>query len=195
MWKENTLKLLNHVYGKKKMRNSKFRLVIDADVARAAGGKKAKHPTPKKCRRFLQELLKSPHMLVMTPAIRDEWKKHESNYSRTWRKSMVARKKIYPVRPIPNIEFEERIVSELNSESKKRAVRKDIHLVEAALVCDERVVSMDETVRLLLGSCAEKISEISDIVWVNPIKDKEEPIHWLKHGVVADDFRKLGNLE
>ena len=30
----------------------------------------------------------------MTPAIRDEWDKHQSPFARKWRRSMMARKKL-----------------------------------------------------------------------------------------------------
>ena len=49
------------------------RLVIDADIARSAGGKEATHPRTKNCHDFLLEMLtKTSHQLVMTPKIRDE---------------------------------------------------------------------------------------------------------------------------
>ncbi len=104
---------------KKKSKN----IIIDADVARAAGGKEAKHPTPQKCRDFLLTFFYTPHRVAMSPMIRDEWNKHQSNFARTWRVKMVARKKFVFVKPAPNIELEEQILSNLSAESKKEAIK------------------------------------------------------------------------
>jgi len=169
-------------------------IIIDADVARAAGGKEAKHPIPQKCRNFFLTFFDTPHKIAMSPTIRDEWNKHQSSFARTWRVSMVARRKFVFVKPVPNIELEEQIASKLHTESKKEAVRKDFHLIETALICDKRVVSMDEKIRALLSVCAKQLPEIADIVWVNPINEDETPVQWLRDGVPAENERLLGGV-
>ena len=58
------------------------RLVIDASVARAAGGEDATFPISVYCRDFLQAVLDISHRVVMTPDIRDEWNKHQSKSAR-----------------------------------------------------------------------------------------------------------------
>jgi hypothetical protein len=67
--------------------------VIDASIAHAAG-EVSMHPTSRNCREFLQAVLVICHRMVLTPRIQQEWSKHESRFARTWRKSMMARKKI-----------------------------------------------------------------------------------------------------
>jgi hypothetical protein len=67
-------------------------LVIDASVGRAAGGENATAPTSVNCREFLKSVLFICHRVVMTPEIKEEWKTHQSNFSREWRCQMVARK-------------------------------------------------------------------------------------------------------
>ncbi|MGA9382780.1 MAG: hypothetical protein WBV73_28800 [Phormidium sp.] len=64
-------------------------LVIDASVARAAGGESAKSPTSKYCRDFLLAVLDISHRVVMTPDIRKEWDKHQSSFARTWLRTIV----------------------------------------------------------------------------------------------------------
>ena len=68
-------------------------LVIDASIAMAAG-ETSMHPTSRNCREFLQAVLTVCHRMVLTEPIQEEWTRHESRFARTWRKSMMARKKI-----------------------------------------------------------------------------------------------------
>jgi hypothetical protein len=69
------------------------RLVIDASVARAAGGRE--NPTSQRCSTFLLVISdETPHLLVMTPEIYAEWKNHQAIFASTWRSSMIARKRV-----------------------------------------------------------------------------------------------------
>src|SRR5712692_7348420 len=73
---------------------SSRKIVIDASIARAAGGEKASFPDSKLCRDLLKIVLKVCHQLVFTSEISKEWKKHRSTFARQWRVSMEARKKV-----------------------------------------------------------------------------------------------------
>ena len=55
-------------------------------------------PRPSNCCEFLQAVLDVCHRMVLTAPIREEWNKHQSRFARTWRVSMMARKKIEVVR-------------------------------------------------------------------------------------------------
>ena len=48
-------------------------LVIDASVARAAGGAEATAQVSRECRDFLSTVLTVCHQIVMTPEISEEW--------------------------------------------------------------------------------------------------------------------------
>ncbi len=74
------------------------RLVIDADVARSAGCQEAIYPTSKYCRYFLEEVLEICHCVIMSVAIAEEWDRHHSGFARTWRRRMVASKKLFRIR-------------------------------------------------------------------------------------------------
>lgn len=167
-------------------------IVIDADIARAAGGEDAIHPTPINCRNFLQAFLQTPHQFVMSPAIWEEWKNHQSKFTHKWRKTMISKKKFIRVKPDFNLDMEEKARSCLASQSEKEAVSKDFHLVEVALTCDKRISSMDERVRGLLAVCARQMFEIRDIIWVNPDKVDEQSIEWLTAGAPVEKERQLG---
>jgi hypothetical protein len=169
-------------------------LVIDANVARAAGGKEAMHPMSKNCRDFLESVREICHHVVMTTDISKEWKKHQSKFSESWRSSMVARRKLHPINAKKDYILREMIESSNAEEKEKEAMIKDIPLVEAALEADKIVVSLDERVRKLFAYSSNDISELKAIVWINPSKSEEDPINWLEKGARNEKERQLGNF-
>jgi hypothetical protein len=88
------------------------------------------------------------------------------------------------------------ILSENLTEKKRLEVKKDIHLIEAALSTDKIVVSLDDnTARrffTLAAQGVEELSELKAIAWVNPDKPEETPIAWLKGGANPEPERLLG---
>jgi hypothetical protein len=172
------------------------RLVIDASIARSSGGKEATYPTSVHCRDFLQAILDICHRVVMTPDIREEWNKHQSNFARTWLRTMVAKKKVeYRADIAADEELWNTIESITASEKNCEAMLKDFRLIEAALATDKTVISLDDTVRKLFDNAAVQVGELRNVVWVNPDKTEEEkPIDWLKDGAQAEKKRLLGNL-
>ncbi len=168
------------------------RLVIDADVARAAGGKDSVHPTGQRCRDFLISVRGNGLVLVMTPEIHEEWSKHESSFSRKWRRWMVGGKQYVYVKPTaPGVPLN-RLQSDRFTKNQMAAMAKDRRLVEAAIETDDTVASSDNIVRELFTWACDQVEELREIVWVNPDKPEEEPIAWLELGAPADKRRKLG---
>lgn len=170
------------------------RLVVDASVARAAGGEKASDPTSKQCRDFLLAVYTICHRIVLTPEIDDEWKRHQSGFVRKWRRWMDGPKKI--IRLDPELAYKElfaRIERLAASDQDREAMEKDFCLIEAALTADQIVVSRDETVRGLFAQASQAVEEVKTVIWVNPNKAKEQPIAWLKDGAPADTKRQLGS--
>ncbi len=168
------------------------RLVIDASVARSAGGEDARYPISKYCRDFLKATLKICHRIVMTPDIVDEWKKHQSRFARQWRVSMEARKKVERIEAGANDELRRKIVRVTNDDQGRAAMLKDSCLVEAAIATDGIVVSLDEAARRLFAETSRSVSELEDVVWVNPCNEEEQPILWLLSGAQPEKRRLLG---
>lgn len=157
-------------------------LVIDASIAHAAGGKDAQHPTSVYARDFLRNVLDFGHNIGMTPAIQEEWNRHQSNFSLQWRKTMVAKKK-FIARPISeDIELRNKIAELPVSANKKAAMTKDCHLLEAALAFDQRIASKDDTVHELFKTASDNIEKIRSLVWTNPIQNPDAVRTWLKQG-------------
>lgn len=168
-------------------------LVIDASVARAAGGEDAKSPTSKYCRDFLLAVLNISHRVVMTPDIRKEWDKHQSSFARTWLRTMVAKKKLeYRNDIVINDELWKGVEDFTDFDNQREAMVKDLLLIEAALVTDKIIVSLDERVRKLFRQAAEQVEELRNIVWVDPAKSEEQAISWLENGATAEPERMLG---
>lgn len=170
------------------------RLVIDASIARAAGGEDATQPTSKNCRDFLKAVLDICHRMVMTPEIKEEWNKHESIFARRWRSSMVAKKKLeyYAEIPVDN-ELWEFIDCLAETDNQRLEMFKDLRLIEAALFTDKIVISLDEkTARKFFNKAATGLEILQDIVWVNPDQAEEKAIDWLEKGAEPAPERLLG---
>lgn len=71
-------------------------------------------------------------------------------------------------------------------------MRKDVHLIEAALTSDGLVVALDETVRELFSIASKSVGEIENIIWVNPDKEDEKSMLWLETGARSEKHRRLG---
>jgi hypothetical protein len=167
-------------------------LVIDASVARSCGDEHATYPTSKNCRDFLQAVLNICHRFVITPDIKSEWDKHQSNFARKWRVKMVARKKFYYSDMETNEALRQNIDDTAQTDIEREAMWKDCHLIEAALATDKTIISLDEKARQPFHKAAGAIAELRAIVWVNPDKSEEIPITWLINGAQVDKRRLLG---
>lgn len=101
-------------------------------------------------------MAENDHLLVMSPDLIAEWNKHQSSFARRWRKKMYGRKKVRVVQPEHDAQLCQRAEEAGESIRQRNAIFKDFHLVEAARATDERITSMDETMRRLLSKAAIK---------------------------------------
>lgn len=173
-------------------RDSK-RLVVNASVARAAGGEEATVSVSISCTEFLETFRdECSHHVLMTPELSEEWEENQSKFAATWLKSMIARKRFHYIEPPVNQALRDEIEGTVTSENEIGDMQKDFHLLDAALATDQTVVSLDETVRGLFARAAQRAGGIRDIVWVNPERvEEEKPLVWLQNGAPLEDHRKL----
>ena len=169
------------------------RLVVNASVARAAGGKGATASISINCTEFLETFRdECPHHIVMTPELSEEWDAHQSNFASRWLKSMIARKRFDYITPPQDTVLSDKIDTTATRERDTEALRKDFHLLHAALATDQTVISLDETVRDLFKRVSQQVGEIRGIIWVNPDRTAEEqPIIWLQNGAPPEAHRRL----
>ena len=101
---------------------------------------------------------------------------------------MYARKKVIQLQVAIDDDFRERLSGPGRSPEQRAAVLKDLHLIEAALLSDRIVVSLDESARMLF-----QVQELNSIIWVNPVSERPRMQSWLEQGAPAVDEWKLGH--
>jgi hypothetical protein len=101
---------------------------------------------------------------------------------------MYARKKVVELQVAIDDDFRERLSGQGRSSEQREAVRKDLHLIEAALQADRIIVSLDENARMLF-----QVQELHPIIWVNPVSEHLRIQSWLEHGAPPVDEWKLGS--
>jgi hypothetical protein len=129
------------------------RLVIDASVARSATFHD--NPTSSACRKFLQEVLKVCHKVLLTREIETEWEyaalhvvskadQMRIRFLVAWMIEMQSKAKILR----PQVPRDESLRTKINHlglpENHRQDLSEDLHLVEAALATDRVVISRDE---------------------------------------------------
>jgi len=161
------------------------RLVIDASIARSAGGladfTASLPPLPddpdpdryrsRRCRHILLAVLKICHRLVLTEDLREEWEKHRSRFSRRWLTRMVAKDKV----ETPSVTTDRELQQAINDFARgvsddfeviaayRQAMQKDRHLLEAALASDELILSLNEKDRRRFAEACDEIQSIRTI--------------------------------
>lgn len=137
-------------------------VVIDADIAQAAGSADARDPRSRLCRRFLLEVLEICHKLVWSREIATEWKNHSSGFARKWRVKMTARKKIRTI-DAPALTGELAAVVRDSSEKDGLVLAKDWHLLSAAAAADGVLVTGDRRAVASLSRLRRRPAAISEV--------------------------------
>ena len=115
-------------------------LVVDADILRAAGDSRG-HAS--KTREMLEDIRQICHRVILSGKARREWDKQVSRFSRTWWLAMQNRGKIQPVELQLDTHVRDLGCSGLEPERLPK-LRKDLHLVVAALEHGDRIVISNE---------------------------------------------------
>ena len=159
------------------MNESALVLVVDASVARGAGHEKATAVCGVACRRILTEIKGHSHKAFFSTAIRNEWNKHQSNYSRTWRASMMARRRIVMIDPPKFTLFHTLVQDATIDNGKKVAISKDGHLIDAAVFADKRLVTLDKKLKEYIDLVLVANPNILNIIWIYPL-EVTFPVVW-----------------
>lgn len=136
-------------------------VVVDTSVVRAAG--ETNHPVSSACRNCLKAILNICHRVARTDPIYEEWKRHMSKFSLKWRATMVAKRKLPNVTPVPlSLRWE------AYSDTAKAAIEKDRGLIEAALVTDCIIITLDDRLQDALKERPDGQELLRRIQWINP---------------------------
>ena len=166
-------------------------LVIDANIARAAGESKRGPST--RCGVFLESVREFGHRIVLTREISSEWHEHSSRFSENWLATMQRTNSVVYVHGVANQSLRESVKEHATDIGSRDAMLKDIRLLEAALKTDRNVASMDERARGHFGRSCRHVEEIRDITWVNPDTESEYCLDWLRRGAPTEPKRLLGH--
>lgn len=168
-------------------------LVIDTDVARAAGEVSSQNTKSKSCRAFLSCMLdETQHKVVLTRDIQAEWNNHQSLATLRWRRTMIAQKRVCFIEVTADTVLRQQIEEHAPTVNKGKAMLKDVHLVEAACQADKIVISMDEVVRGCFHEIAHSAPQLRQLTWINPCQETEKPLLWLSNGAECETVRCLG---
>jgi len=165
------------------------RLVIDASVATSTGERGERG---ERCQAFLRVMIdETYHRLVMTREIGEEWDKHSHPFARVWRRSMNAKRRVDRPNEYHDAVFCLKIERASQSEKALVSMEKDLRLIEAARVTDNRVISLDDTARKFFSAVSSQVGELRDILWVNPANEDETSTQWLTDGAPIEEQRQL----
>ena len=144
------------------------RLVVDASIASSAST--TEKPESSWCRRFLETLRESRHLLVMTRAIQEEWVFHQSKFSMAWLATMTSRGRIHWLNHTEDKALRRKIRKHCIDKSKEKVMLDDVHLIEASLSADRIVASRDDEARNEFAAATAYIDDLAIICWVNPVE-------------------------
>jgi hypothetical protein len=171
-------------------------IVVDTSVARAVG-ESGKQPA-KACRDSLAAILQDKHYhLAMNDALKREWLKEKEEGEKGGEKSSSYASR-FALAWLTDMEREDRVktfserkdfinqcIQASASLAAASAIQKDLHLVDLALLADQRVLSKDKKIVGHLRQLGKHVPEVCPILWVHPV-DHDAPA-WLAGGAPARD--------
>lgn len=168
------------------------RIVVDASVARSAGSGQEPNETSGPCREALSAI-RDCHRIVFSQEGFAEWRRHQHSFARGWLRGMVARRKVDFLAAHENERIREGLQALPGTKiAERRAMLKDAHLLEAALLTDRVVISRERIVRALFHRAAEAIADLRRVHWANPEIAEDEVQTWLRAGAKTEARRTLG---
>jgi hypothetical protein len=155
--------------------NRPVAIVVDSSVARSSGQATAIDPVSRACRQAILELEAAGLNVVMTVAIQEEWRRHQSSFARRWLLGMYARRRVVRCAPLEDSSLRNGVSA---SDAKAAAtMTKDLLLVEAARVTSNRIISRDVRARECFRDLVHSVRNLQWIHWVSP--SQPECVPWL----------------
>lgn len=163
------------------------RIVIDADVAQAAG--ETRHPVSSACRMTLEDIRKICHRVVMDKRILEEWQKHQSRFAKNWLASMRSKRKVVFVE-MSEIQSLNAILETASlTEKQNKVALKDLHLIEVAMFSDLAIISLDKKARTVFEKVNRSSQRLKKVVWADPTSS--ELHEWLQSGARFSEIFSL----
>ena len=172
-------------------------IVVDASVAHSAGDENATHPLGIRCRDFLMSIRQVCHRVTWNAGIEEEWNRHLSKFATRWLASMQRIGKLRIVAEGVPDKLTDAVLESTSNRGIAAAMKKDLHLLAAALESDSRIASLDDKVRGYFAQHLRQIAGVGEVVWVNPADGPEDSetsdaVAWLEAGAPVQRRRQLG---
>jgi len=179
------------------MARSGKRLVVDASVARAAGS----GSIPGRRRAVFNSIEKQRHSVVFSREGLAEWKRHAQEFARGWLTRMISSKRWIHLEDTRDDQLRTKLSEAASKmhrdpaacDRRRREMDKDAHLLEASLLTDQIVISLDEEARGLFRMASVEVREIVRVMWANPEREEDDVVPWLDGGARAERARELGH--
>jgi hypothetical protein len=143
------------------------------------------------CRDFLKAVLSICHHAALNAKLRKQWDEHKSLFAEKWYAAMERRTKILDLdiehQGALSVAWSDRGLTAKQAEAAQR----DLHLVEAAMLADAIVVSLDKRASEFLKKalCCEK--RFAKLCWINPEAEPDAVFEWLNQGAKAEKRWRL----
>jgi hypothetical protein len=166
-----------------------MRLVIDANIAHSAGNSDV--PVSRYSRECLNAVRDHEHVAVFTQQLRQEWGEHASIVSRRWWKSMAARRRIENAEGAEFVPHLDRACACLEEDRYREDLRKDFHLVRAALAADHTILSNENNFPGYLSVVSRTVRILCGLYYGNPAIEGEPCIQWVRAGAQPEGPRRI----
>ncbi|AIU77430.1 MULTISPECIES: hypothetical protein [Bacillus] len=150
--------------------------IIDACVITSAS---PKTPVSKRVATFLEMFLETKNKIGMTKTLKEEWLRHPSPYTAKVYGLLKNQRRIIKISDHETVEDLRIKIQNIKDKQRVEAILKDIHLLEAAIVTDKFIISLDNKARNNFNHFYDCISDIPDVCWVNPSVETEFALEWL----------------
>lgn len=116
------------------------------------------------------------HRVVVTSELEREWAVHRSRFFVMWMSWMKRKGKLATFADCRRDDLRTAI-GQLDgpTNAERDAMLDDVHLVEAALVADRRIVSFDREARALFEDFASELPDAGSVVWLDPTLGDRPP--------------------
>lgn len=132
-------------------------------------------------------------MIVLGDELFEEWRRYQSVYTRVWLTRMTSQNRIstYENGGDDFQSIKKNLLAAIPSREIIKIVEKDLHLIEAAVLTDKLIISIEKHSRDHFRNYSNVIQVLQEICWMNPAEPDEKVVAWLKAGAKRSDCRKL----
>lgn len=164
-------------------------LVVDASTAANAGNEGATAESGRVCWAALVTIAGGPFELRFSRKLRAEWRTSASRRSQRPLRRLQREGRTVDAEPTGHAATRQAVAG-VAAERVRRAAEDDLHLIEAALDGDRRIVSRDRRARDAFAGLAPRVRRLKAVLWA--LATDSETVTWLGHGAADLPSRRLG---